>query len=383
MDDARRFVWTIACLWGALGAFSLAAAEAPEFRPWERLYRPAAFRFAASQRVAMREIGDLGYKTWNRALQSPRPTVFTTDRWGYRNARDIDSPEVVVIGDSFVAGSGLSDDETVTQRLAAHLGAPVYNFASEELNAPALFLRDERFATRPPKVVIWAPVARGIAARPLFFEGSRTPAAERDRAALAHARRHLARWGATLAAAVDRLNRDNGLVRESRFALQGLLARVRPDPRTRRLPSGETVLALGLDEQQLLATPEERRVDHCIEMVTILARGLERAGVRFLFSPIPEAGSIYPELYAPRERRAMPAVSFLDRLIAGAAEQGVEVVDLREVYRTARAPYLYLPDDSHWNGRATELAARAWARQLGAPDAPTAPTGLAAATTRP
>jgi hypothetical protein len=369
MDEARRFVRTIALLWGALGALSLATWESPEFRPWERLYRPDTFRFAASQRVTMREIGDLGYKAWNRALQSPRRTVFTTDRWGYRNPSDVESPDVVVIGDSFVAGSGLSDDETVTARLTERLGIPVYNFASEELNAPALFLRDERFSNRPPKVVIWAPVARGIAPRPLFYEGD-AAVAVRTRSPVASVRDRLSTWGDVVAGAVERLDRDNGLGRESRFAFQGLLARVRPAPRARRLASGETVLALGLDEQQLLATPEQRRVDHCIEMVTILARGLERAGVRFLFSPIPEAGSIHPELYDPRERSALPAVSFLDRLIAGVAERGVEVVDLRAVYRASQVPYLYLPDDSHWNGRATALAARAWASRLDTVPAP-------------
>jgi hypothetical protein len=99
-------------------------------------------------------------------------------------------------------------------------------------------------------------------------------------------------------------------------------------------------------------------------MVTIFAGVMQRAGVRFVFSPIPEPGEVYPELYDAAERSALPATSFLDALLAGVGARGIEAVDLRAVYRGSREPYLYLPDDSHWNARATELAAAAWASAI-------------------
>jgi len=133
----------------------------------------------------------------------------------------------------------------------------------------------------------------------------------------------------------------------------------------RRLPNGDAVLALHLSEQELLLTPEQREVDHCIEMVALFANILEQAGVRFVFSPIPESGTIYPELFDTAEYRALPVDSFLDQLVAGVRQRGVEVVDLTEVYRRTPTPYLYLPDDSHWNARAADLAARSWAAALG------------------
>ncbi len=81
MNHSRRFVLAISLLWAALGSVSVVGFAAPEFRPLEHLYEHDAHRFAPGMRIAMREIGDLGYKTWNRALQSPRETTFTTDRW--------------------------------------------------------------------------------------------------------------------------------------------------------------------------------------------------------------------------------------------------------------------------------------------------------------
>ncbi len=362
MNDSSRFVLAISLIWAALGSASVAGFEAPEFRPWEHLYDHDADRFAARRHIAMLGIGDLGYKTWNRALQSQRETTFTTDRWGYRNPSDLRTAPIVVIGDSYVAGSGLSDDETVSARLSDRIGVPVYNFASEALNAPAFFLRDERFIRSRPEVVIWAPVARGIAPRPLFFTGSESaPPSLAER---------VAERGHAFSDFVERLNRDNGLVREARFALQGFLGRWREDPRARRLPGGEVVLALDLAEQNLLLEPEQREVDHCIQMVALFADILQRAGVRFVFSPIPESGTIYPELFDAAERRALPRDSFLDRLLDGVRQRGVEVVDLTELYRRRPTPYLYLPDDSHWNARAVDLAAGAWAGALGRDPAP-------------
>ena len=41
------------------------------------------------------------------------------------------------------------------------------------------------------------------------------------------------------------------------------------------------------------------------------------------------------------------------------------MLDLRAVFRADRSPYLYQPDDSHWNARATDLAARALSERLG------------------
>lgn len=356
MNQSRRLVVVIALLWGTLGIFSLMRFAAPEFRPWERLYDAEARRFLAEHKIEMREIGDLGYKTWNRDLQKPRETRFSTDRWGYRNPTEITAPEVLVIGDSYVAGSGLSDDETVSVRLAEHLGVPVYNFAGQALNAPAFFMREARFVEHRPKVVIWAPVARGIAARPLLYRDSEPPAPS--------LRESIAELGQSISSWIERINRDNGLVREARFAVQGWIGEWTENPRLRRLPNGEEVLALSLLEQNLLATPEQRNVDHCIEMVAAFAQILERVGVRFVFSPIPESGSIYPELFDASERGALPRDDFLDRLITGVEARGVEVVDLKSVYQRSSEPYLYLPDDSHWNARAADLAAAAWAETL-------------------
>jgi hypothetical protein len=149
-----------------------------------------------------------------------------------------------------------------------------------------------------------------------------------------------------------------------RFALQSILHDFRGHPQQRRLADGQPVLALSLLEQRLLDSARSREVGACIQMVVAFDQILRRAGVRFVFSPIPESGSVYPELFPESEQRALAEPSFLAELIRGTRAAGVKVVDLGAVYRADPLPYLFLPDDSHWNSRATDLAAAAWAAQL-------------------
>ena len=55
------------------------------------------------------------------------PWTLTTDKRGYRNPADADQYEVVIVGDSFVEGSEISDEHTLPVRFAAKSGVSTYN----------------------------------------------------------------------------------------------------------------------------------------------------------------------------------------------------------------------------------------------------------------
>jgi hypothetical protein len=90
------------------------------------------------------------------------PITFTYDRWGYRNAVDMEHADVVLIGDSYVEGWYVDDRETVAARLTERLGVPVANLGVagygtlQELEV----LRRDGLARRP-RTVVW-----------FFFEGN-------------------------------------------------------------------------------------------------------------------------------------------------------------------------------------------------------------------
>jgi len=167
MSHAKVFLSLMLVAWLALFAMSLRFTR-PEFRPWELLYDPEIYRFEPNESLSMKSIGDLGRESWIRARQIERDVAFTTDEWGFRNPTRIEEPEVVILGDSFVVGSGLTDDETISVRLSERLGTPVYNFGTEILDSLRIYLQEERFERKPPKILVYAPVDRTLSPHRLF-----------------------------------------------------------------------------------------------------------------------------------------------------------------------------------------------------------------------
>jgi hypothetical protein len=95
--------------------------------------------------------------------RSLRHTItFTYDRWGYRNPTELQRADVVLIGDSYVEGWYVSDEQTVASRLAARLGRPVANLGVAGYGTmQELRVLQGDALRRSPRVVVW-----------FFFEGN-------------------------------------------------------------------------------------------------------------------------------------------------------------------------------------------------------------------
>jgi hypothetical protein len=362
------FLYIFGAVYVALLMFSLGFDD-PRFRPWEYLYDESTNRFEPSQSITMTAVGDLGRETWIRDLQIEKRVTFTTDEWGLRNQHAVVRPEIIVLGDSYIVGSGATDDETLTARMSQMLGTSVYNFGIQSVDSPGLFLKDRRFAANPPRVVIWAPVSRRIRPRPLFFH----PESEDEASLIEQAVATFLDAGEALGLSKDRANRDNGLSTRARYIYNDALYRIRghenlihPDG-----PGGAPALALDVEAQGLHVPPVEREVDQTIAMVSTLSNFLTQHRVHFIYSPIPESATIYPELF--RDRAEIVTPSFLDELIAGLQAAGVVTLDLRPVFAAHRQPYLYLRDDSHWTPAAVEIAAEALSEVVASLEARPAP----------
>lgn len=88
--------------------------------------------------------------------------TFTYDRWGYRNVEEMEQAEVVLLGDSYVEGWYVSDEQTVAAHLAARLGRPVANLGVGGYGTlQALRVLESDALARQPRVVVW-----------FFFEGN-------------------------------------------------------------------------------------------------------------------------------------------------------------------------------------------------------------------
>lgn len=96
--------------------------------------------------------GDLAFAFGMPGAATPRHQVFTTDEAGFRNPPGTCAAnrEVVVVGNSFAVGSGVSDDQNVTGQLR-ELGIAATNCGGLDLQT---FTRDPRFADAPPKWLV-------------------------------------------------------------------------------------------------------------------------------------------------------------------------------------------------------------------------------------
>ena len=93
---------------------------------------------------------------WMMPRSILHPISFTYDRRGYRNRTTMEQADVTLIGDSYVEGWNVSDDETTASRFQARLDRPVVNLGVAGYGPQQEFLVLKGDGIRlQPKVVVW------------------------------------------------------------------------------------------------------------------------------------------------------------------------------------------------------------------------------------
>jgi hypothetical protein len=96
------------------------------------------------------EQGDLAPYSPNAVY---RKVHWQTDADGFRNTEsDCTYYPIVIVGDSFAVGTGLSQSDTLASVLSRRLKKCVYSFSTMELND---YLRSKRWLKSKPQIVIY------------------------------------------------------------------------------------------------------------------------------------------------------------------------------------------------------------------------------------
>jgi hypothetical protein len=126
-----------------------------------RLDRELGFRRRPYDRWVGRPTSDVEFR-WMMPPSLQESLVFTYDQWGYRNPVGLEKADAILIGDSYVEGWYVSDDQTVSRRLQIHLERPVANLGVAGYGPMQELRVLKRDGLRyQPKTVIW-----------FFFEGN-------------------------------------------------------------------------------------------------------------------------------------------------------------------------------------------------------------------
>ncbi len=391
----------VALLWGrtrtpiaarlALGiisaGFTLAAADlalrsliAPRlyYRPDERFLSPwpaapALVRYEPGVAFRGTTYGDLASISRRAELREERPIVFETDSRGFRNSGPLPGEplDILLLGDSFGAGTGTSQESTWGTLLEKRWGYRVYNLSApggpwnELMNLKAEL---DGLPVRPGTVVLWA-----------IFEGNDLDDAYPESLELPELNGPLGR----LAVSFTSFRRHSPLRRLLRgFSIS------RETILERALLDGDRFLFLELYARRagrsLAEVLEHENHDALTRVFAEMGRFAQekRLEVAVVFLPVKAA------VYAPVLTGRIPKDTSNDALKDDArgdpsARSGfataVQMLCERQRFRFldltprlvaaaksrfSRQEYLWWRDDSHWNPAGHEVAAEAVVRDL-------------------
>lgn len=317
--------------------------------------------FYPNMKISMVETGDLGNNT---KYAVKKHVEWETDRYGYRKKdTGITRYQVVIVGDSNVAGSSLSQQDIISEVLERRLKMSVYPFTKTNLSQASLFLNTKRFIDAHPDIVILSLIERNI---PKFRHNPSDVANQKDFLDIRKRLESFLSANQYLAMALDRIYKSNMahyfvgrieyVIKHPFYCISKQewlpFITVQSTIDKKMLFLKKTVDKMAKGEDVL---PE--KIDKIADTIITYAQICKERGSRFIFLPIPDRENIYYK-YVPVKNVKKP--NFLERLILKLSAAGIEVIDTQKAFDEAflqKNILLYHADDTHWNATGVMLTA--------------------------
>jgi hypothetical protein len=302
------------------------------FRPWEGLKYstkvPTFCQFYPNETVEMAAVGDLAHHTNKAVVRRER---WQTDKLGYRNDAFIEQADLLFIGDSFIAGTGLDQDDLLSNKLRTKFGnkLKIYNMAPSSFAKFDYFLRSG--VVKKPRMIVFVMVERHLPES--FYRKSTT--------GFKNKLVHSALYG-RFSAAADKAFRFASL-KWLNARLHGYYGNGLPSV------TDSSVFFLEGNRQKHAAGDLARTV----RTIESYQRYCDSLKIDFLYLPMPDKESVYYE-QVPFAKQ--PDYLFReDSLLRAKGIETIQTLALYNAFRKKHGESLYQPDDSHWNARGTEL----------------------------
>jgi len=296
------------------------------YRPWEALmysHNDYLVPYYPNADLTMESEGDLCHHTENAITKNER---WVTDSMGYRNNQFTSNPDILIIGDSFIVGSGMTQDSTLGNVLDRMLGAEksVYTMS------PSPFIDFVRVINsgkiKKPKTVIYSNVERSI---PKPLDKSQYDDQVHN--------------SSELSIVKDRATRM--------YSLNYIFARITGK-------NGPGVAGINDEMFFLNGANQEYLYDRIVEVrenILTYKRYCDSIGVEFIYMPMPNKETFYYER-VPFENQP----NYINQLSEMLIKKGVNVVNTLEIFNLERKQseqLLYQLDDTHWNSNGVKVIA--------------------------
>lgn len=303
------------------------------FRPYEALlyiHEGVGMPYYPKHELSMVSEGDLCYST-EYAIKGNEK--WKTDDIGYRNDNYIKDPDILIIGDSFIAGNTLTQDSTITNLLSKKINdsMKVYNLAPADFSDFKVLYTNN--IIRKPKLIILAAGERELPAGIINNEYKKLFKNNQ------------------LKVLVDKITRL--------YSIEYLKSRIfnkRYNPAQSSVNS-KMFFFKGINQKYNYGN-----LDPTVDKIISCKNYCDSIGIDFLFMPIPNKETMYYE-QVPFECQP----DFIFQLTNKLIERDVRVFNVLNIfndYRKFNNELLYNLDDTHWNSNGVNLIAEKLAREI-------------------
>jgi len=284
-----------------------------------------------------------------------RPETFTTNASGFRKNPTEDTtrpPDILMTGDSFAAGCGVNDDETLTVQLEGLTHRRIYNAGYMKIDLMRILRRIDQLHMVSGIVILqYLERYSVVPIQDLGYTSKET----------------LNRWD-RLHKIVDKSWEGFWQVSPVQILSQRLYRRLLNDrilPNTNAakvvlgtLKNGRPILFFSLEAERFKQPPENIDLSGILK----LQWELRQRHIDLLMVLTPDKYSVYAGLLAQPPVH-VPNPPYLDRLSKMLEQAHVPAVNLLSVLQNQAASdlnqgvYIYWLDDTHWNARGIRVAA--------------------------
>jgi hypothetical protein len=293
--------------------------------------------FYPNRNLQMVEVGDLAHHT---RFAIKKNVSWKTDVLGFRNDEYVPDPDILFLGDSFIAGAALSQDETLPNVVKRRSQKKVYQVAPVFFNEFVSLYHNKVIGK--PKLVIFEGVERNI---PIFEKVS-----AKDLEDNPYNRLRSSSFFKNIFVCLERLNKATSYnyvkARLNHSKGAGFQSQV-----NKKMFFGQGIKA---------ALPyNDSSMTSVVNTILTYKMFCDSIGAEFIFMACPNKETIYFE-QVPFKKQP----SYLSVLDEELKKKDVKTINLLEVFNASRNKrLLYHYDDSHWNVIATELVAQEVLRQ--------------------